>query len=416
VGSRIGEEVRNRASGVTGAGVRAMVVLLMLVGPVMVARGWTYSHVLEDFKGDLWNAGLDIVHHRPVYPMSFLARQVEIMRAGGVAIGEVGTGRVFELPLYPAPVNVLMVPFTALPYALVGCIYTLLNVAAMFGGLWLLGVRDWRCYIVVLLSWPFLYGIVLGQVGQFVVLGVGIAWRYRDRVVRPAAAVAAIVVLKVFPWTMAAWLLITRRYRAFAAALAIGAVLIVSGWAIIGFSGLTAYPRLLRDISQLQEDRGDSIATVVAVAHGSPTLATGLCLVAAVGLLALAWRVPDERSSFGLSVMAALAGTPIVWDHYMVLLYVAIAMLTPTFSWLWLGPALLPALIYLSYDIVGNPRTIGPDSPYVLRSTACWLLLEFLICLMLGFGWGRRSPVEQAGLNRAASAGYQRPPRISEVA
>jgi hypothetical protein len=37
-----------------------------------------------------------------------------------------------------------------------------------------------------------------------------------------------------------------------------------------------------------------------------------------------------------LSVMAALAGTPIVWDHYMVLLYVAIAMLTPTFSWLWL--------------------------------------------------------------------------------
>ena len=116
-----------------------------------------------------------------------------------------------------------MVPLSLLPFALAGILYTLASVAAMLAGIRLLGVRDWRCLALVLISWPFIYGLYLGAVGPFLVLGAGVAWRFRDRVWPPALAIAAIVAAKVFPWPLGVWLLITRRWRALAVAVAAGA-------------------------------------------------------------------------------------------------------------------------------------------------------------------------------------------------
>jgi len=361
-------------------------ILVLLIGPLMAARGWAYSHLLEDFKDGLWNAGWSILHHRSVYALGWLDHQVAILRAGGVAANR------FDLPVYPAPINVAMTPLALLPFSPAGVIYTALNVAAMFAGLYLMDVRDWRCYAVVCVSWPFLYGICLGEVGQFLVLAAAIVWRYRDRVVAPAFATASIVTAKVFPWTIGVWLLATRRFREFFLGLGIGLALLLAGWAVVGWQGMTTYPRLLSDVSTLEDASGDSIARVIAWAGASRQAAAVVCLLVACGLLAWAWRMRDERRSFSLAVMAALAGTPVVWDHYMVLLFVPIALMRPSFSWEWLAPALIPVGVYCSLDVWPNSNGF--------RSGICWLLLEAAIVVWVGVGPQRQRFFQQIAARR----------------
>jgi hypothetical protein len=60
--------------------------------------------------------------------------------------------------------------------------------------------------------------------------------------------------------------------------------------------------------------------------------------IAGLGLLALvviAARRKDDRLSFSLAVLAAIALTPIVWLHYFSLLVVPVAIYRPRFAWVW---------------------------------------------------------------------------------
>jgi hypothetical protein len=58
-------------------------------------------------------------------------------------------------------------------------------------------------------------------------------------------------------------------------------------------------------------------------------------------------------------VMAALTASPIVWDHYLVLLFVPIALMSPSYSKLWLVPLAGPILVLFSTAIV----PLGPVPP-----------------------------------------------------
>jgi len=61
-----------------------------------------------------------------------------------------------------------------------------------------------------------------------------------------------------------------------------------------------------------------------------------------IGSRSLAHGGTDQamRRSFGLAVMAGIAASPIVWPHYLTLVFVPIALLSPRFSALWLVPLL----------------------------------------------------------------------------
>jgi hypothetical protein len=69
-----------------------------------------------------------------------------------------------------------------------------------------------------------------------------------------------------------------------------------------------------------------------------------LSLGLAAVLLGVAWRVapePDgDRRAFGLAVVAALAASPIVWPHYLVLMFVPIALTSSRLSAVWFVPLL----------------------------------------------------------------------------
>jgi hypothetical protein len=252
----------------------------------------------------------------------------------------------------------------------------------MIFGLRLLGVRDWRCFAVVLLSWPFLFSLDLGALGPLLVLGAGIAWRWRERLWPPAIAVASLVIAKVFPWPLGVWLLVTRRFRALALAIAIGLVALFAAWAVIGFDGMAQYPRMLSNLSVIEEGRAVSLVAVL-LAIGVPAgLAKAAALAATAGLLGIAWRCakrPDgDAQAFGLAVMAALTSSPIVWEHYMVLLFVPIALVSTRFSPLWLVPACTPLITGIADALISKGGPIHGVSQNTVGA-ALWLVLEAVV-------------------------------------
>ncbi len=338
--------------------------------------------LLYDFKGGLYDAGTAILGGRSPYQAGFLAHQVAIMHAGGIALGQTAE-HPFSIPVYPAPANLAVVPFSALPFWLAGALFTALSIGAMILALRLLDVRDWRCFAAALVSWPFLFSLDLGAVGPLLLLGCAVAWRTRDRLWPPAIALASIIVAKLFPWPLAVWLLITKRFRAFALTVALGVVVTLAAWAAIGFAGMSEYPQMLSNLSYIQEARAVSLVAVL-LAIGVPGgIASTLAIAAAAALLFVAWRVAQgpegERRAFGLAVMAALTASPIVWDHYLVLLFVPIALLSPRFSAMWFVPLSTPLLVVLSALVVPLSHGLAGSSTQTIRDAIAWIAVEALV-------------------------------------
>jgi hypothetical protein len=328
--------------------VPAAIVVLVLTASFL--RG----PALYDFKGGLYGAAQDIVHGRDPYRASKLAHDAALKRAG-----EPGT--VFAVPVYPAPALVAVVPIAELPYRLAALLFLGLSAGGLALALYLVEVRDWRCYGVAFASWPVVHGLMLGALTPLLVLGIAVAWRLQGRL-GSAAAVAALVAVKVFPWPLALWLMATRRWRLAAVATALAVMVTAAAWAAIGFDGLTAYPGMLRDLALIEADASVSLSAGL-MALGISSSAAQLCAVlVAVGLLGraawLAKRPAGERAAFILAVVAALIASPIVWPHYFALLLVPIALVSPRLSPLWLVPLL--AYVAPVAHSHGHPWAIAP--------------------------------------------------------
>ena len=150
-----------------------------------------------------------------------------------------------------------------------------------------------------------------------------VAWRYRDRVWRPAWALGLAISAKLLMWPLLVWTVATRRLRVTAWAVGIGVAVTLAAWAVIGFAGLTGYPDLLRRLSEIQAERSYSIVGMAATAGLGGLAGQALTLLVGGGLLVacvvLARRGDDQRS-FTCAVVATLALSPIVWLHYLVVL------------------------------------------------------------------------------------------------
>lgn len=319
---------------VTNALVFGLLPVAMLAYALRVTVGT--PTFLYDFHGDLYNAGVAILHGQDPYNRGFLAALASVARAGG------DPRTTFATPVYPAPDLLAAVPFALLPYTAAALAFTALGGAALVLGLRLLGVRDPRCFGAAALSWPVFHSLILGQLNEILVLGLAICWRYRDRLVAPALALAVTLPAKLFLWPVALFLLGRRRYRAAALAAVAGTVSILGAWALLGFRGLTAYPGMLRDLSTVEARNGVSFVSLVTSLGGSYALGVCAGLGVAALLIVLAWRVSrrpgGDARALALLVSAALAASPLVWPHYLTLLFVSIALISPGFGPLWLVP------------------------------------------------------------------------------
>jgi hypothetical protein len=315
-----------------------------------------------DFKGDLYRAGAAISHGITPYHPAALDAEVRKLRAGGT-VGWIAS------PRYPPAVLLAAVPLSLLPFAAAAVLFVLMSAAAIVIALRLLGVRDWRCVALALLSPASLYGLWVGNLSPMLLLGVALVWHLRSRVRVLAVAVAATIAAKLFLWPLAVWLAVTRRFRAFtlASSLALGGVL--AAWAVIGFADMTSYPHMLSDVVYIGEARGSSLVSLLLSAGASvgvaraTTITCAVCLLVAAGFAAR--RPNGDRTAFALIVVAALIATPVVWMHYMVLLFVPIALFSRRLSPIWFIPMLAswaPAydlvieLIVLGWVLAQQPR------------------------------------------------------------
>jgi len=252
---------------------------------------------------------------------------------------------------YPPALAIALTPLTFLPQHLrgsfvPGVVFSLVLLASMVGGLLLLGVRDWRCYPVVLL-WPVtLESIEYGAVGPLLVLLVAVGWRFRHRA-SGGAAIGGAVAVKLFLWPLVLWLGLTRRLAAAATAIAVAGILVLGSWAVVGFDGLVDYPELLRKLVQFEAGNSYSALAVLETVGLSQTVSRILVTLAGIVLLGAAYRAATsasapsgerDRRSLTLALAAAIVLTPILWLHYLVLLAVPIALARPRLSALWFVP------------------------------------------------------------------------------
>ena len=241
--------------------------------------------------------------------------------------------------VYPPITALLLTPLAFLPVVAGKALFLVLALGCVLLALRLLGVRDWRCYGLALLTAPVVDTLSLGAISSMLLLGVALVWRYRDRPVVAGAVTAATAVAKLFVWPLFVWLLATRRFRAALVSAVAAVILLVGGWAVIGFAGLGGYPHLLRVLTTVEAAKSYSLAGLLRVDGGAATALSGLLAIAVIGGIFLAARGPDgDRRALVIALAGALLATPVLWLHYLDLLFVPIALVRPRLSAIWFAP------------------------------------------------------------------------------
>jgi hypothetical protein len=280
--------------------------------------------------------------------------------------------------LYPPLVAYLTAPFAALPAAAVEALVIALTLASVVGTLLLVGVRDWRCFMIVFLWSPTYLELQTANMTVLLALGLALLWRLRNRTWFAATVAGTLVALKLFLWPVFVWLVLTRRFRTAVGGSAAAAVLFLVPWVGIGVAELTRYPHLLSSLDRME--RRNSYTVAALLSDGLSWRAASL-VGTAVGLGLLAWAARarrDERLCFVLTIAAALVLSPIVWMHYFILLFVVLGLYTPRFGWTWA----LPLLLWVA-PLVGN------GAPW---QTACALAIvagTFALAIRAGREAGR---------------------------
>src|SRR6185503_13186292 len=135
-------------------------------------------------------------------------------------------------------------------------------------------------------------------------------WRYRDRPLVAGTATACAAVLKLFLWPLAIWLLATRRWRAAIFAALVGLVLLLGGWAVIGFADLGDYPSLVRLVERAEGPLSYSAVALVGLTGAAATAATVVLSLGAVVAIWFAARgAGGDRRALAVAVLASLVVT-----------------------------------------------------------------------------------------------------------
>jgi glycosyl transferase family 87 len=315
-------------NGFIGALRRLRDPLLLVVAPITFAVlsivfGYLNSWPIGfDFRGTLWEPARALLDGAPIYPQP---------TRDNIVLGNPA--------VYPPVFILLSVPLALLPVAAASWLWFCVLGGCVFGALWILGVRDWRCYVIALTSPVVVHGLFYGNLTIVMVLLVALAWRYRARAGIAGLALGTAVAAKLFVWPLVVWLLLTRRYRAAAWAVGSAVVLVLGAWALIGFEGLRDYPKLLRVVQDVYAERSISVSTVAGALGASVNVAVavagigGLALLGAAALVAR--RADGDRRAFALAVGACVIASPIVWPNYAALLFVPIAITWPRLAPVW---------------------------------------------------------------------------------
>jgi hypothetical protein len=304
-----------------GRAALPIVAILAFVGSLAATLAAAGNTLGFDFLA-YHQAAVRVIHGQPLYDMSYTA-------TGG-----------FGLFYYPPTFAPLILPLGLVAASTATWLWIAGSIAAFLTGVVILPVsRTVRWWILLLagLSFPFVYAVKLGQVGPILFVTFGMGWRWLDDPVRLGLSGALGAVIKIQPGLILVWAALTGRWRA----VAVGAItLLVAAAVATVLAGLGAWD----DFVQLLRTVSDPITTphnftpgsiayqlgwpreVASVIQLASTIAVLVALVAAV-------RWSTGEASYLVAVIASQLVSPIIWDHYAVVLLLPVAYLLAAGRW-----------------------------------------------------------------------------------
>jgi hypothetical protein len=295
------------------AAVVGLVALPLLLYIVMLQTFWDRGELSIDLTQTLLPAAHEIAHWESPYP----------------AYG------------YPPLVAFALVPLTLVPSP--ELVWTAALMLMLGASLWVLRVRDWRCYGAAFLWGASFHAVQTGNVTIPLLLLTSLAWRAREANVRAGIWSGLAVATKIICWPLAVWLASTRRWSGAVASVVVAGGITFGLWGLLGFSGLLDYPSSLNKLETAQSGSSYTVRALLEDA-GAPRLGQLAWYALVVGVLAacvVAGRRGDDRLSFSFAVLACVVASPIVWLHSFVLLLAPVALYRPRLSFVWVVPALL---------------------------------------------------------------------------
>lgn len=256
----------------------------------------------------------------------------------------------FGLFFYPPPFAVLVLPLALLSPLAATWVWIALSLAAFLVGVAILPVsRSVRWWIVLLagLSFPFVHAVKLGQVGPILFLAFAIGWRGIDDPVRLGGSAAVGAAIKLQPGLVLVWALLTRRFRAVAIGIVVLVVLAAGATILAGPGAWFDFVTLLRAVSDpIATERNVTPGAIAYQLGASTTVAAGVQLLSTVGLVVAflaAIRWATDEASYLVAVIASQLASPILWDHYAMLLLLPVAYLAAAGRWWALAIPLVTA-------------------------------------------------------------------------
>jgi hypothetical protein len=292
--------------------VGSLVLLVLMVGLIGSVAGGTLGYDFEAYIG---------AAHRLFSGERLYDPAVSV--AGG-----------FAIYLYPPPFALAVSPLLLLPDNLARVVWFVAMAACLPAGASLLPVRrDVRWSIVILgaLNWPFLYSVKLGQVGPLLFLLFAAAWRWRDRRGPLGVAIAIGTLVKVQPGLLIPWAALKGRLPAAIVAVACLVAVAAAATVVTGFGAWFDYAALLGRVSSAVTTPHNCAPGAVAFQAGASEQVAGLVQTAstlvAAGAVLLAWRYARPEPSLLVTIVASQLVTPLLWDHYAMLLLLPVAWL-----------------------------------------------------------------------------------------
>ncbi len=245
--------------------------------------------------------------------------------------------------VYPYLISWIFAPFAALPIWLAEKSFVVVSIVAYLTGLRLIGVKSNFLVISLVLSSVSIISFQMGTLNPILFLAIAATWKFRDRPVVSGLFVAIAVSTKLFLFPLAAFLFLSKRFRAFAAAFALTGGVLGFGF-LLGPLSAVGYYHLLTQLARHEGGQGYSLAALLGRLAVGATPASMLAIAssAIIFFLALTIAEPEQRQRgiFLAAVVSSLIITPIMWASYLPLLIPAIAVQDRRQNWLvLLGPA-----------------------------------------------------------------------------
>jgi hypothetical protein len=297
----------------------AVVVFIGFVGLTIAISGNTLGF---DFLA-YHTAAARVLHGQPLYDLSF---------------DEVGG---FGLFFYPPVILPLILPFGLLEPVVATWAWIGLLLLSFSVGVAILPVASgirWAIVLLAAVSWPFLYAIKLGQVGPLLFLILAAGWRWMDRPLVLGGALAAGTAIKLQPALIIGWALLTGRLRAVLLATVFLVMLAIAAAIFTDVSAWSDFVGLLRGLGDPMTNERNMSPGAVLFRLGVPAPIASVVQLAnlaiVIVLVVIAAFRAESAASYLVAVVASQLATPILWEHYAVLLLLPVAYLLSR-GWRW---------------------------------------------------------------------------------